>query len=189
MPREIPNDLIRIGGKSTDLGKENFLRKAREIRARVMAESPHYDDITEIVMSSEYGGTISKPAAGFAAKRGKKGNKMPKSISSVNNVATLNGKRGRKSEFKTEDFVMDIDSMLDVTEEMVGGIEKLDSKDRFDAELLFATDNDAVNKYRNNRFGALKRAAITANGKDSKYTLTTGEDEDGNKVLVITRKA
>ena len=65
----------------------------------------------------------------------------------------------------------------------------MDAKDKFDSELLFTTDNENVNKYRTNRFGGLKRAAIVANGKDSKYSLEYGEDDEGNKVLVIVRNA
>jgi len=189
MPKDIPSGITRIGGKSTELGRSNFLQKAAEIRARILANQPEYKDITSDIMSGEYSGTLSKPAAGFAAKRKRKGNKMPKTISTLNNSSKLNGKRGRKGEFKSEDFVMDIGGMLDVTEGMVSGISKLDAKDKFDSELLFTTDNENVNKYRTNRFGGLKRAAIVANGKDSKYSLEYGEDDEGNKVLVIVRNA
>ncbi len=190
MPKGIPSDLVSVGGKSTELGKQNFLRKAKEIRRRIMAEEPDYADITQLVMVGEYRGTTSKPAAGFSSRKSKgKGNKMPKAISKLNNVTSVAGKRGRKSEFNKSDFVMEIglDNALDVTEEMESGIEKLD--EQFDSELLFTNENSDANKYRSNRFGALKRAAIAANGDSTKYELNHAENEDGDKIWVLVRTA
>jgi len=191
MPREIDKRLSEIGGKSTDFGRETFLQKAAKIRERVLANQPKYSDVTKEVMSSEYRGTLSKPAAGYAAKTRGKGNKMPKAISTISDVSTVAGKRGRKAEFNSADFVMDIglDNALDVTEEMVSGIEKLDAKEQFDSELLFSNDNASANKYRSNRFGALKRAAIAANGDDSKYTLNHAKDENNERIWVLVRTA
>lgn len=189
MPRKIDERLMEIGGKTTDFGRESFLQKAAERRARIMAEKPKYVDKTDSVMSSDYRGTLSKPAAGYAAKTKKKGNKMPKAITSISNVTTVAGKRGRKAEFNHNDFVMEIglDSALDVTEEMVCGIEKLD--DPFAPELLFTNENSDANKYRSNRFGALKRAAILANGEDTKYELNHAENEDSEKIWILVRTA
>jgi hypothetical protein len=189
MPKEIDKRLAQIGGKSTDFGRESFLKKAAEIRARIMASEPKYTDVTNDVMSSDYRGSLSKPAAGFAAKTRGKGNKMPKSISKLNNVTSVAGKRGRKSEFNKNDFVMEIglENALDVTEEMVSGIAKLD--ETFEPELLFTNENSDANKYRSNRFGALKRAAILANGEDSKYELNHATDEDDNRIWVLVRTA
>lgn len=190
MPREIDKRLKEIGGFMTDFGRESFLEKAAIVQARIEAAAPKYTDVTESVFSSEYSGTLSKPAAGFSSRKSnRKGNKMPKAITSISNVATVAGKRGRKAEFNSADFVMDIglDNALDVTEEMVSGIEKLD--DPFDAELLFSNDNSDANKYRSNRFGALKRAAIAANGEDTKYTLNHAENEDSEKIWVLVRTA
>lgn len=182
---------MEIGGKSTDFGRETFLQKAAKIRERVLANQPKYSDVTKEVMSSDYRGTLSKPAAGFAAKTRGKGNKMPKAISTISDVSTVAGKRGRKAEFNSADFVMEVglDNALDVTEEMVSGIDKLDAKEKFDSELLFSNDNPSANKYRSNRFGALKRAAIAANGDDSKYTLNHAKDENNERIWVLVRTA
>jgi hypothetical protein len=189
MPREIEKQLLEIGGKSTDFGRETFLKKAAKIRKRIMDAEPNYKDITEVLNNSDFHGTSSKPFDIRAVKSKRKGNKMPKAITSISNVATVAGKRGRKAEFNSADFVMDIglDNALDVTEEMVSGIEKLD--DPFDAELLFSNDNSDANKYRSNRFGALKRAAIAANGEDTKYTLNHAENEDSERIWVLVRTA
>jgi len=51
MPKDIPSGITRIGGKSTELGRSNFLQKAAEIRARILANQPEYKDITSDIMS------------------------------------------------------------------------------------------------------------------------------------------
>lgn len=174
----------------TDFGRESFLEKAAIIQARIEAAAPKYADVTESVFNSEYSGTLSKPAAGFSSRKSnRKGNKMPKAITSVSNVTSVAGKRGRKAEFNKNDFVMEIglDNALDVTEEMVSGIEKLDNP--FDPELLFSNENADANKYRSNRFGALKRAVIAANGEDAKCELNHAENEDSEKIWILVRTA
>jgi len=189
MPREIDKRLKEIGGFMTDFGRESFLEKAAIIQARIEAAAPKYTDISESVFSSDYHGTRTKSFDIRAAKSKRKGNKMPKAITSVSNVTSVAGKRGRKAEFNKNDFVMEIglDNALDVTEEMVSGIEKLDNP--FDPELLFSNENADANKYRSNRFGALKRAVIAANGEDAKCELNHAENEDSEKIWILVRTA
>lgn len=195
MPREIDKRLKEIGGFMTDFGRESFLEKAAIIQARIEAAAPKYSDVTESVFSSEYNGTLSKPAAGYSSRKSnRKGNKMPKAITSnLSEVTTVSGKRGRKGEFNPNDFVMEVgnaaETGLDVTEEMVSGIAKLDAAEQFDAELLFSNENATANKYRTNRFGALKRAAKAANGEDSEFNIVHALDENSERIWVLVRKA
>jgi hypothetical protein len=193
MPGKLPSGLTEIGGKSTDLGRQIFLQKAAERRQAILDGQTDFVDVTESIMSSEYMGTLSKPAAGFAAKTRAKGNKMPKKTSKLNSVTTIAGKRGRKAEFNPADWSFDIgvDNALDVTEEMNSGVEKYcaDNGVTFDAELLFSTDNADANKYRTNRFAAFKRVANQANGEKTKYELNHAIDEAKNRVWVLVRTA
>lgn len=190
--------MLSFGGKSTEYGKETFLRKAAMIRKRIMAAEPDMKDVTELVMASDYSGTLSKPAAGFSRRKSqKKGNKMPKVAGTLNNVKTIAGKRGRKAEFNPVDWEMEIgeDYALDVTEEMLSAVEKYAADS--DVELTvddlspenFDKENSAANKYRNNRFGAFKRVAIAANGEDSKYNLVTAENADSETIWALVRTA
>ena len=161
MPRKIEENMLTFGGKTTEYGKKRFLRKAAKIRKRIMAAEPDYQDVTDIVMSSDYSGTLSKPAAGYSRRKSqKKGSKMPKIAGTLNNVKTIAGKRGRKAEFNSADWVMDIgqEFALDVTEEMLSAVEKYAADS--DVELAiddlspenFDKENSVANKYRNNRF-------------------------------------
>ncbi len=188
MPRKSPSDLTSIGGKSTELGRDNFLRKARARRKLLLAEQTNYREITELVFESEFRGSLSKWAANSSGQK-RKGKDMPKATTKLNNVVDIAGKRGRKSEFNSADWVMDIglDNAFDVTEEMHSGIAKLD--DPFDPELLFSNDNSDVNKYRNNRFGAMKRAAISANGEKTKYELKVAENDKNERLWILVRTA
>lgn len=185
MPRRITERLVSVDGKSTELGKEIFLKKAAEIRKRIMAEKPTYRSKNEEIFSSDYYGTLSRPAAGYSKRKGRE---MPKLAGTVNNVVSVAGKRGRKAEFNPSDWVMDIgvESAFDVTDEMNSGIEKIENC-TFDSDDLFGNDNSDANQYRGNRFGAFKRAAVIANGKDSKYELAQAENEDGNSIWLMIR--
>lgn len=144
-------------------------------------------------MEAEYRGTVSKPAAGFAANTRKKGNKMPKQTSKLNSVTTIAGKRGRKAEFNPAEweFGVGLENAVDVTEEMNSGIEKYcaDNECEFDAELLFTTENSDANKYRTNRFGAFKRVATQANGEKTKYELNSAKNEKNERIWVLVRTA
>jgi hypothetical protein len=113
---------------------------------------------------------------------------MPAIVDSaaVTSRRTVAGKRGRKSAFNSAEFKCDVGAILDVTEEMSAGIdhyvENAENADAFTLADLFAGENATANKYRGVRFGALKRAAVTANGDDTKYSLevcerTNEEDE------------
>ncbi len=198
MPRKIEEEMLSFGGKSTELGRKTFLQKAAKIRQRIMAAEPDYKDITDIVMSAAYSGTLSKPAAGYSSRKSqKKGSKMPKSAGTISNVTTIAGKRGRKAEFNPADWKMEIgqDNALDVTEEMLSAVDKYaaDSKVKLAQDHLipsnFDKDNTVANKYRNNRFGAMKRAAKTANGDESTFDLVIAENSDNEKIWALVRTA
>lgn len=185
MPRRLTERLVSVGGKSTEFGKERFLVKAAIIRSRILAEKTVYKSLNETLNDSDYFGTLSRPAAGYSTRKGKD---MPKAAGKLNNVVAIAGKRGRKAEFNPSDWVMDIgvENAFDVTDEMLSGIEKIEDCN-FDSDDLFSGKNSDANSYRGNRFGAMKRAAIQANGKDSKYELSTGENEEGNRVWILVR--
>lgn len=185
MPRRITERLVSVDGKSTEFGKERFLVKAAIIRSRILAEKTVYRSLNETLNDSEYYGTLSRPAAGYSKRKGRE---MPKLAGTVNNVVPVAGKRGRKAEFNPSEWVMDIglDSAFDVTDEMNSGIEKIEDC-TFDSNDLFGSDNSDANQYRGNRFGAFKRAAVIANGKDSKYELAQAENESGDPIWLMIR--
>jgi len=193
MPREIPNDLSTIGGKLTDLGREDFLRKAQELRERIMASEPNSVDITGSVFASDFRGTLSKTVAN-SGRKNRKGKTMPKITSNLVNVTSVAGKRGRKSELNPTEWKMEvgIENSFDVTDEMTSAIEAYCTKNKlkvFAADVLFGNDNADANKYRSNRYGTMKRAAIVANGEDSKYELNSAENSDGERIWVFNRTA
>lgn len=158
-----------------------------------MAEQPKY---IRVELPDDYAGTLSKPAANYSGKQ-RKGKRMPKSAGTLNNVTAIAGKRGRKAEFNAADWKMDIgvENALDVTEEMLSAVEKYaeKSKVKLAVDALnpanFSKDNEAANKYRANRFGAFKRAAIAANGKDSTYELVTATNSEKNHIWALVRNS
>lgn len=179
---------MSIGGKSTELGKQTFLERAARNRARILAEQPRY---IRTELPDGYAGTLSKPVVNRPTKRNRKGKEMPKATTKLNNVVDIAGKRGRKSEFNSADWVQEIglDNAFDVTEEMLSGIAKLPEKDRFKPDVLFTNDNATANKYRSNRFGAMKRASVAANGEGTKNELKVAENENNERIWIFVRTA
>lgn len=201
MPKAKKSNLVSIGGKSTEFGKETFLAKAATIRRRILKDTPRYRDLTHDVMAGQYSGSLSKmvDARVTVKKRGKTA--MPKAIGNLKSRKTLAGKRGRKSLFDSAEFEfgIGIENALDVTEEMQNLSddyrEKCDNdEDKIQEFLLEMFDEDTrdenVKNWRKSRFDALKRAAKIANGKDSTYSLEIGETEDSEDycwILVRTK--
>lgn len=196
MPKAKNSNLVSIGGKSTELGKETFLAKAATIRRRILKDTPRYRDVTHDVMAGEYSGTLSKHLDARASKKTKGKTAMPKAIGTLKSRKTLAGKRGRKSLFDSAEFTLDIgiENAVDVTEEMQNLSddyrEKCGNDDDKIAEFLLEmfdedTRDENVKNWRKSRFDALKRAAKIANGKDSAYSLEIGETEESDDLCWI----
>lgn len=197
MPRKSKGNILEIGGKSTDYGYGLFVEKQMALRKEILSKSPRYRDITESVMA---GDCIPGDSTNNAAKirKNRKGKVMPAKISNSSVVSrrSLNGNRGRKALFNHHDFEMDLNEILDVTEEMSAGISdyianrknKDEACDDFTLADLFAGEIKDANSYRSSRFSALKTAATKKNGADTKYALeiATREatDADDNEELL-----
>lgn len=187
MPQELGGDILEIGGKSTDLARRLYAERMAKVREITLRNSPRYRDITGQLDSSDYRGTLSKPAAGYAAKRKVKG--MPKilDISTVN-AETVAGKRGRKAVFPNfHEWVMEIGASADISEEMNSEILAEDYEGDLTPEFLFDNENADGVKYRKARFNNMVTAARKANGEKSKYSLLSYKDAEGNSGWAIRR--
>jgi hypothetical protein len=185
MPKELPQT-ASVGGKFSPIERDEYLRKLQEIMLSKSSANSRYRDVTEDVMMSPAILGDKTRNGEFTPKTRTGRYTMPKAFNLDIATTTISGKRGRKAIFSDSDFVLEI-GKHDITEEMLSEILSDDANldEEFQGltpeDLYFGEngdDNEVGAKYRKNRFDAMKRAAVKANGKDSRYLLSYAKDGD-----------